>query len=53
MRVSAVSPDCEMKKQTSSLKMGVLLSRKSEARSTMTGSSVSSSSSWREAMAEW
>ena len=52
-RVSAVSPDWEMKKQTSSLKMGVFRSRKSEARSTMTGSSVSSSSSCREAMAEW
>ena len=36
-----------MKKVTSSLKIGVLRSRKSEASSTITGSSVSSSISWR------
>lgn len=36
-----------MKKQTSSLNTGVFLSRKSLASSTMTGSSVSSSSTWR------
>lgn len=36
-----------MKKQTSSRKTGVFLSRKSLASSTMTGSSVSSSSTWR------
>lgn len=41
--VSAVSPDCETKTQTSSRKMGVLRSRKSEASSTETGISVSSS----------
>ncbi len=42
--VSAVSPDCEIKKHTSSRKIGVLLSKKSDDKSTMTGSSVSSSS---------
>ena len=44
-------PDWETKKATSSLKMGVLLSRKSEASSTITGSSVNSSTIrrvWRE-----
>ena len=35
------------------LKIGVLLSRKSDARSIMTGSSVSSSSSCLVAIAEW
>ncbi len=35
--VSAVSPDCETKTQTSSRKMGVLRSKKSEASSTETG----------------
>ena len=41
--VSWVSPDCETKKQTSSLKTGVPRSLKSEACSTITGSCVSSS----------
>ena len=50
--VSAVSPDCEMKKQTSSRKTGHSRSRKSDATSTMTGSSVVSSSHCRVAMAE-
>lgn len=44
---STSSPDWLMKKQTSSLNTGVFLSRKSLASSTMTGSSVSSSSTWR------
>ena len=39
------SPDWLMKNTTSSLKMGVDLSRKSDANSTTTGSSVSSSKS--------
>ena len=43
--MSAVSPDWEMKMQVSSLKMGVFLSRKSEARSTITGIWVISSRS--------
>ena len=42
-----------MKKQTSSRKMGVFLSKKSDAKSTMTGNSVNSSSNWRVAMALW
>ena len=42
-----VLPDWLMKKVTSSLKIGVLRSRKSDASSTITGSSVSSSISWR------
>lgn len=46
-RSLASSPDWLMKKQTSSLNTGVFLSRKSLASSTMTGSSVSSSSTWR------
>ena len=50
--VSAVSPDWEMKKQASSRKMGVLRSRKSEARSTITGIWVNSSSNCLVAMAE-
>ncbi len=41
------SPDWLIKKQTSSRKTGVFLSRKSLANSTMTGSSVSSSRTWR------
>ena len=36
-------PDCDIKKTTSSRNIGVVLSRKSEANSTTTGSSVSSS----------
>lgn len=40
-------PDWLIKKQTSSRKTGVFLSRKSLASSTMTGSSVSSSRTWR------
>lgn len=40
-------PDWLMKKQTSSRKTGVFLSRKSLASSTITGSSVSSSRTWR------
>lgn len=40
-------PDWLRKKQTSSLNTGVFLSRKSLASSTMTGNSVSSSSTWR------
>jgi len=41
--VSAVSPDCDTYTHTSSRKMGVLRSRKSDASSTETGISVSSS----------
>lgn len=41
--VSAVSPDCEMNTQTSSLKIGVLRSKKSLANSVETGISVNSS----------
>jgi len=41
------SPDWLMKKHTSSRNTGVLRSRKSLAKSTMTGSSVNSSNSWR------
>ena len=84
LRVSAVSPDWEMKKHTSSLKkemvkgkmkkeiqiayifhqysqdlkqtfylkIGVFLSRKSDAKSSITGSSVNSSSNALDAMAE-
>lgn len=44
---ATLSPDWLIKKQTSSLKTGVIRSRKSLASSTMTGSSVSSSSTWR------
>ncbi|CAD6226454.1 GSCOCG00005831001-RA-CDS [Cotesia congregata] len=51
--VSAVSPDCEIKKQTSSRNTGVFLSKKSDASSTITGNSVNSSRSWRVATAEW
>ena len=40
-------PDWLIKKQTSSRNIGVCLSKKSLANSTMTGNSVSSSSSWR------
>jgi hypothetical protein len=53
LRVSAVSPDWEIKKQTSSLKIGVCLSKKSDAKSSMTGSSVSSSRRALQAIAEW
>ena len=53
IRVSAVSPDCEMKKQTSSRKIGVFLSKKSEASSSMTGNSVISSISCLVAIQEW
>ena len=42
-----------VKTQAADLKMGVWRSRKSEARSTITGIWVSSSSSCRVAMAEW
>ena len=52
-KVSAVSPDCEMKKHTSSLKTGVSRSKNSEAKSNITGNSVSSSSKALVAMAEW
>ena len=41
------SPDWLMKNATSSLKIGVLRSRKSDDNSTITGSSVSSSTNWR------
>lgn len=41
------SPDWLIKKQTSSRNTGVFLSKKSLASSTMTGSSVNSSSTWR------
>ena len=40
--VSAVSPDCEMKMHTSSLKTGVSQSKNSEAISSITGNWVSS-----------
>ena len=52
LRVSAVSPDWEMKTQVSSLKKGHWRSRTSEASSRVTGSSVSSSMSCLTAMAE-
>ena len=52
-RVSAVSPDWEMKTHASSRNIGVFLSRKSEAKSAITASWVSSSSSCLEAIAEW
>lgn len=51
--VWAKLPDCEMKKQTSSLNTGVVRSKKSLANSTMTGSSVNSSKSCRVAIALW
>jgi len=41
--VSAVSPDCDTKKHVSSLKIGVDLSKKSEANSMQTGKVVNSS----------
>ena len=41
-KVSAVSPDCEMKMHTSSLKTGVSQSKNSEAISIITGNWVSS-----------
>ncbi len=47
MVMSCTLPDWLMKKQTSSLKTGVMRSRKSLANSTITGSSVNSSRIWR------